>query len=348
MESNLNGEILLCSNCFVNEGLKLDAIKLGINSEDSCPNCESLNGAKLNEDLLLELCWIFFVRGSTVKSEYGKAPIIQFNEHHHKNSYFDGFEVLEKDIELIEKSVNIGFFTYGPRLWTLGEIEPLKLLRCKSQRKTIINKILEIYPEKYLSNQDYFYRLRINPKNPSHHSEYDSAPDQFLGSNRLDSAELPVLYTSRDLELCIHECRVSAEDTIYVAKLRPLKLLKLLDLTKKIDENDVDIFESLELSVNFLFLASKHSYEICRDIAIQTYKKGFDGIIYPSYFSDIKKGIIPFESNSDIITDDDTQFIPNIALFNRPIADGKVNVESINKVLLNKVIYEVSFGPVLP
>ena len=84
MDSILANEILLCSDCFVNEGLKLDAKKLGFKSTHPCPSCKSIEGFKLTKDLLLDLCERFFIRGSVMKVDYGGAPQIQFNKQHHK------------------------------------------------------------------------------------------------------------------------------------------------------------------------------------------------------------------------------------------------------------------------
>jgi hypothetical protein len=41
-----------------------------------------------------------------------------------------------------------------------------------------------------------------------------------------------------------------------------------------------------------------------------------------------------------------SQSIPNIALFGRPIEKGVVIVKCINKVVLNRVEYDLLFGPV--
>ncbi|WP_429183346.1 hypothetical protein, partial [Aeromonas rivipollensis] len=44
------------------------------------------------------------------------------------------------------------------------------------------------------------------------------------------------------------------------------------------------------------FLAKSHSYEISRAIALAARGAGFDGIIYPSFFSLIRTGGHPFET----------------------------------------------------
>jgi len=294
------------------------------------------------------------VLGTIHKCDYGGAPLIQFNEQRYNQSDIDVPSQLADDVKLIEKAGEIGLFYYGPRLWMLGHIEPLKSLQNDQEKYKIIDRILKVYPIRELTESDTFYRLRQNPEKPYSVSEYDAAPHKKSNWNRLDSNGFSILYGSQDLELCIHECRVSVEDSIYVSKLSSTRTLKLLDLTELIDETGVTEFDSLDIAIHFLFLAGKHSYEICREIALKAYERGLDGIIYPSYFSYIKTGHIPFDTVYGISIRKmprlkeyaKSQIIPNLALFGRPIKDGKVKVDCINRVLINRVSYDVTFGPV--
>lgn len=73
--------IVACSSCFVDRGLCLDAEQLGEASPQVCPNCGSVEGKKLDKDRLGALAYRFFVWGSFWKTDYGGAPLIQFNEH---------------------------------------------------------------------------------------------------------------------------------------------------------------------------------------------------------------------------------------------------------------------------
>lgn len=57
-------KIVLCSNCFNDNGLRLDAFKIGIEKAIACPNCHAENGKKLNRELIEELAHRFFVRGT--------------------------------------------------------------------------------------------------------------------------------------------------------------------------------------------------------------------------------------------------------------------------------------------
>jgi hypothetical protein len=324
----------------------------GITSSE-CPNCGSKVGYKLTEEATRQLASVFFVRGTITKSKYGGYPAVQFNEYHYKRTDIEVSAWLKKDIDLLEEVGKVGFFYYGPRFWMFGEIEPLKSLQRVEDRQEVIDQILVSYPTRTISNSDYFYRLRVNPEIADSIDQYDSPPDKHLGKGRFDTVDFPILYGSQDLEICLHECRVTVEDSIYISKLRPSKNLNLLDLTHCLEEQDVTEFESLDMAIYFLFLAGKHSYEICRAIAVEASKRGFDGLIYPSYFSYVRTGSHPFDTAfgisirrfaemNEVIA---SETIPNLALFGRPLAEGKLTLECINKITLNRVQYHVTLGP---
>lgn len=344
---------ILCSNCFKDSGLKNMSLKIGFTSSRICPNCKTIDGKKLNKHSLQLLTQSFFVRGTVSKCDYGAAPLVQFNEQHFKQTEVEFSDWLADDIRLIEDSIKVGFFHYGPRLWMVGEVEPLKSLQEETERNQIIETILDKYPLKKLNSNESFYRLRKNPATPENHSEYDSPPTLFCGQGRLDSPNLPMLYGSQDIEVCVHECRVTVEDELYLATIKTKKELKLLDLTEIIDDDTTE-FESIDIAIHMLFLAGEHSYEISRHIALAAKENGYDGIIYPSYFSLLRTGSMPFDTIYGIsirklpatVEYAKSQIIQNIALFGRPIQEEIVKVDCINKLILNKIIYDIHFGPV--
>lgn len=351
--SRTEGDLILCSNCFNDEGLSLDASLIGIENTSKCPNCSSETGKKLTRQIVRELCYRFFVRGTIERFNYGGFPLIQMNEERFGDSEIKVSPWLDNDVKLIEQAGQIGLFYYSPRFWMFGEIEPLKDLQTESEIAKISKRMLELYPRHLLSQDHPFYRIRLNPKSPHDFSEYDSPPKENAGRNRFNADGEPIMYASPDLELCIHECRASVEDELYMAKLVPKKQLKMLNLAAVIQEDKVDEFTSLDLAIHYLFLAGPHSYPICSKIAKFINDAGFDGIIYPSYFSYIRSGAIPFEtilgmSIRRIPKMKDyaqSQIVPNVALFGWPIKEGKVLVHSIDKVVINSIKYSLSFGP---
>lgn len=324
-----------------------------MSTASACPNCGSTDGHKLDASKLGQLAYRFFVWGSFWRTEYGGAPLIQFNES--QKTSITPSPWLEADIALFEKMLGIGFFHYGPRLWMVGEITPLNLLQDATERQAIIDRIIAEYPVRELQLQQDFYRIRKEPKKPKAHNEYDTPPSAFVGTGRFDSASCPILYASSDIQLCIHECRVTAEDELYVATLSPTRVLRLLDLSALLQEpQDVTEFESLDIAVHMLFLAGQHSYDISRAIAVAAKAEKFDGLIYPSYFSLLRLGAMPLRTTYGLSHRRIPQFreyeqalgVPNLALFGYPVSDGTVRVNCINKLVLSRVEYNFHFGPV--
>jgi hypothetical protein len=345
-------EIVLCSECFHDEGLRLDAKQIGVAEDSVCPNCGSQIGEKLTAPLVEALAHRFFVRGTLRRFDYGAAPRVQFNAR--QKTSIKASTWFEADLRLIESILHVGFFYYGPRLWMVGEVEPLKALEEPRTRPTVVKRILEEYPARTLSSTQSFYRLRKNPANPDDPAQYDSPPSACLGANRFDSIALPIMYGSQVLQVCIHECRVTAEDQLYIATLAPSRDLRLLDLTELLKEEHVTEFESLDMAVHMLFLAGEHSYDISREIAATAHATGHDGLIYPSYFSLLCTGAMPFETSLGIshrrfpsqVDREKSKIIPNLALFGRPIEQRIVEVRCINKLILQRVEYWTHFGPV--
>lgn len=347
-------EDLLCSDCFRNEGLILSAIKFGKSANSMCQNCGSKRGIKLNKNDLQQLGQNFFVKGTSYKTEYGHAPLIQCNDQRNESDDFNFSKDLKNDLDLLIKHSGLHFFYYGPRLWMIGQIAPLIELQDTDKRPKLISRIISEYPKKTLGKKDKFYRIRVNPEHPSMHESYDSPPKDKQGYGRFSMLETPILYGSQDIEVCIHECRVTAQDNLYVSTLVPNNKLKLIDLTHVLEEDENE-FESLDITVQMLFAAEKHSYPITQEIGLKIKENGYDGIIYPSYFTSLKLGFSPFDTVGygicmrripkirDFLKHCK---IPNIALFGNPIKEGKVKVKCINRVVLNRVSYEVNLGPV--
>jgi hypothetical protein len=346
-----SGAPILCSNCFHDEGLRLSSAAIGQKDMSKCPNCDSQDGRKLNRKSVAILAQQFFVWGTIQRLDYGASPLVQLNKR--QSTSIKVAPWLEPDLQLIGQTLQVGFFGYGPRLWMVGEVEPLKALQEPKRRVEVISRILNEYPGRILDTDECFYRMRKAPVRPEDFREYDPPPDEKLGEGRFDKAELPILYGSQDLEVCVHECRVTAEDEVYIATLAPKRRLRLLNLAEVLWEEDVNEFGSLDMAVHMLFLAGHHSYEISRDIAAAAKQCGFDGLVYPSYFTLLRTGATPFETTFGISHRRHLReharknTISNLALFGRPITDGSIMVRGINRVILNKVDYKLHFGPVL-
>jgi hypothetical protein len=174
-------------------------------------------------------------------------------------------------------------------------------------------------------------RRGISDGKQSELSQYDAPPDGLGGNGRHDAPDFPVLYGSQELEICVHECRLTEVDECYLATLRTCRDLQLLDLCGEIENDGGTPFQSLYLAVQFLFAAEKHSDDITRVIAIAAKNNRLNGIIYPSYFSSLRQ-----------------DRIANIALFGQPVAKGVVEVVCINCLMLETARYTVRLGPCMP
>lgn len=348
----LESEALLCSSCFHDYGLVFDALRIGVDTGDTCPNCAKTDGRKLDKERLLYLADSFFVRGTLVRDDYGAAPVLQFNEQHAGRTEIEVNDRLRRDAELLGNAAGVGFFHYGPRLWMLGEVEPLKALLNTKTRASVIDRILREYPERTIPVSDRLLRLRKNPVNPTAPDEYDTPPPGHRGGGRLGTEDSPVLYASQDIEVCVHECRATVEDELYMAMLVPREPIRCLDLTEVLEE-EVTEFESLDMAVHMLFLAQPHAYETCRDIAAAAKAAGYKGVIYPSYFSLVRTGARPFDTAYGLSVRRFPSYrdharslsIPNVALFGTPVREGLVDVDGVNRLVMRRVLYDVHFGP---
>ena len=317
---------LLCSDCFSDRGLAVEAQKIGRVSESKCPNCGSLKGAKLSEEDVFELARQFFIYGSFLKTDYGGASVLQFGE---------GIAVefptwLEPDVALLRSKCGLAFRLHGPRTWRIGEVIPLERLKDESTRQAAAEDVIARFPRRPLSAGETFYRLRkgIEYGNECKTDQYD-APPEGRGEGRLNGAGLPVLYGSQDLEICIHECRVTVADVCHLATLRVTQPLELLDLcAQQVPEDGSTPFESAWLAINYVFSAEEQSYEIARSITRAAKEAGLHGIAYPSYFRLLRGSEVP-----------------NLALFGYPIAEGKVELICANRLMLNSARYKFGLGP---
>ena len=108
----LSETFVACSNCFTNEGLRLDVERLGKSESSICPRCTTTSGLKLTADQLLTLADHFFVWGSVRRCKYGAAPAVQFNDLRKTDIALT--MSLFTDAALLEEVLGIGFFEYAP------------------------------------------------------------------------------------------------------------------------------------------------------------------------------------------------------------------------------------------
>ncbi|EFL89207.1 RES domain superfamily [Ahrensia sp. R2A130] len=339
-----------CCKCFADPGMRYSANQAGTTDPSKCLRCGTIGSRKLTRGILVEVALGFFVKGSFERFDFGAAPMLEINE---TNSGDEFSGAIGHDAEILRQITDLRVFHYGPNLWMLGHIEPLEDLQDQSRRRIIIARILEEYPTKILREGSELYRLRVNPDKPNDEKQYDSPPANKQGHGRFCRVGKPIMYASQDLETCIHEVRAAVDDRLYVATLRCETDLRLLDLTA-IPTEQVTDFESLDLAVLFTFLAGEHAYKITRAIADAVEEAGFDGVVYPSYFSRLRSGaetvgtVFGMSARRHTLwqEQENRKVVRNLALFGRPLKRRKLSALGINSVMLERVEYHINLGPV--
>lgn len=346
------GEFIACSECFKDPSFRYMVSMNGVSDDSqSCPNCHKFGGSKVGRSSLVMTMKMFFEQGSVVKAQYGGAPVLRLSYSGEPCHNIDSISsILNADCRLLWDLTGVSIFEYGPRLCMLGENDVLSELDF-GNRQYAINRIIEAYPSIELDSHKLLYRLRVNPTNPSNEREYDTPPLSVPKEGRLDSDGLNVMYLSSDVEVCVHECRTSVDDNIYVATLRAKRNLRLLDLTAYFKE-DCTEFESLRLAVRYLFLAQSHSYPLTRELAKSIMKKGYDGLIYPSHFSSVRRGddhYLDWDMGLSRYVYDETYSessqVRNYALFGFPIQEKKLEIVSINPLKITRAKYDFILCP---
>lgn len=324
--------IVACSRCFHDIGLRKEAEKIGIKDNSVCPKCGSQKGMKLTKEQLIKLCEQYFGDGSYIKTEFGGSNYLTMCESSTSDD-IKCYNALKRDIKFLSNTFNIGIFYYGPQEWKIGRNNWMDDLVSTNneERECAVEKVAKRCFTKVLKNSKRFYRIRTNLKSDfTSPIAYDAPPIQRLEDGRMNLEGNTVLYGAFNVETCIHETRVAIDDEIYIATLNPTKELKFLDFCRiKAAKNEPTPFEQLGLAISQIFLAGTQSYRITQAFSKYAFEHGYDGVIYPSYFNSVR----------------DKKF-RNIVIFGHPIAEGKIKVISIDRINLTKVKYDFTFGPV--
>lgn len=329
-------DIVMCSECFQDQGLKYEACLVG-NENDSvvCPICGKTDGKKLSYKQTLLLCYRFFIYGTYEKTEFGGTSVLNVSERSgRQNPDIAVSKKLAKDIAFLYDKLGIGVFYAAPQMWKVGLISWLEDLTGKNKRKkeTALGKLIARMTPRTIGPDSLFYRMRTNiVDEPLEAKSYDAPPSIYASAGRLNTEGVPVLYAAFDIETCIHECRATINDTLFLASVKPIRELELLDFTEvNENSNETTPFEDLSIAIRFLFIAGTNAYPITQAIAGKVQEQGYDGIIYSSFFNQIR----------------DKEY-KNIALFGRPVEDGKVSIDNVNRLMLNTVQYQFILGPVM-
>lgn len=324
------------------------AIQHGKLIKEECSNCKSINGYKINAEIAGYIATRFFENGSYHRVNIGGAPILKVGTGMHDSNLLINPEA-QIDADLIKSKIGLKFSRYGPPEWMLGQNNYIIDL-CGKNSKQVAKEIISNYPEIILSQDDRIIRLRKNPNNPRDKNEYDSTPKP--GNGRLDKTDMPVFYGSNDLDIIIHECRVQNTDKLFFATFRPSNELKLINLSTVLP-HDKNAYESMDIAINQLFNSGEGAYIACRELSTRIKELGYDGLLYPSYFSPLKYGVdinpvqfgIPLRrlpENKDYFQNITAV---NIALFGYPVKEEKLTLLGINNLTMKQIDYKYDCGP---
>jgi hypothetical protein len=326
----------MCSDCFEDAGLEIEARRYGKAKGAECKLCGSKAGHALDRESLDNLANQFFSYSTASHSYQMDVAVLGIG-----GGRDDTVEKMRpetwRDWLRIKEVIDGSLFYRSPRLFYLGvtnHFGEYGSLQKEFVRREIVPKLRE----KKLSLSTEMHRIRLNLTEAERFDErqFDAPPDgRRRGFTRFDHPKLPILYASPNLQVCIHECRVTLADEIFMATLSPTRALRLIDLTGNFEQPaDIDPFDDLEWFFRGLMYSSRPSvYRYCRRIAQEIRREtGADGFAYNSYFTNIAGDV-------------DGPTI-NYALFGHPIAEGKLFVDSINVVKLESIRYGFHLGPV--
>lgn len=271
------------------------------------------------------------MKGTTPHGVGGYASILQYNPDRREDEVvFD--EKTTHDWGLIKSQIGAGLFFYGPPLWRLGITEHYDepyVISDKTIAEIVNNISVKIVPAGF---QTFRVRKNVDPEKALEASQYDAPPlsiEREFG--RFDDKDLPILYTSPSLPVCLHECRTIITDDIFVATLEAKNNLRLADLTTDYKNESETPYENLRYFFNGIFLTRDPAiYDIARRIAAALRKTlSIDGFITDSFFTTVSQEPVS----------------QNYCFFSDVMKTGKLTLHSLNRLHLETVSYSYAFGP---
>jgi hypothetical protein len=325
-------EAVACPECFSNFGFRQTLTEFCHHVSGKCSQCGLVSRLKVDRDGLKQALRRFFVDGSYITGTY--APVYQIGELNPSRAALD--PTLASDADLAGRLAGLVAFHYGPPTWRVGDTELRDEFEAGGElRHWAAADLVKAAESIILPANSRLFRLRLNPKvdeSISTAAAFDPPPPTVQRSlGRWDDVDHPVLYASDDIELCLHECRITISDEIVVASMSPTRDLRILDLSSEIRWGSRTPFEDPNIFVGIMFRSRGRWLEYCRVISRVARDAGYDGIRYISYYAQAKHDLKSL----------------NLALFGRPISDGMLRLESVNRLRIADVTYRFRFGPVL-
>ena len=325
--------IMLCTRCFKNEGLLIEAGRLSFGSPVDCTVCGSSDGHLISVEDADKLLSKFFGHGSESLVVAGHVPVYKLTGD--PNFMSGKFEPpLENDYQLLIQHYGVGVFHNAPAEWRMGMTDHYhELTGSYSEALKTLDDIIGVATRRVLPIETKFYRVRTNvDAGVEDPSSYDAPPIGIKRTpGRYDDNDLPIFYAAFDIETCIHECRCTVIDEIVLATLRSKQEMTVIDLQEIHEPAPFTPFQCVGHFLYGLSVATSEEYPKSRMLARRMLELGVDGFTYRSFFSSVK-----------------TRTLTNIALFGYPIHDSKLTMVSLNRIKIDRIDYEFSLGPVMP
>jgi hypothetical protein len=340
-------KFILCSLCFKNTGLRREAVKFGLGTNDVCSNCGKRSGTKLDSIAVAELFSAFYCNGSRAAAYLPQVFIEGFSEHEDiqfEQSAREDYDLLKSISGLAlrrntpKEYIHLGLTEIRSEIEGLLDEDPASAsVESVERMRNILNRLVDAGTEYELGVGETVYRARISPAQPLEASEYDSPPIEKVVPNRIASAGDRVFCGAINIETCLFEIRPQIDELIrykiFVASFKPRRPLRLIDFTVR-KENPIipaaTPWSDVYITLGAFFQADHSSYHLTRLLSSFVRKKGYDGLIYPSAMECISGY---------------GEIWKNIALFGSPVSDNKLLIESINRVLLSNAMYNIDLGP---
>src|SRR5258708_4900058 len=195
---------LPCSDCFKDNGLRLEAKRIGKERAGVCPNCKSSDGYKLDSDGLHELQTQFFSR-ATAPNQYRQDVAVLGVVEDDADEEDIGLVLrpeTQADWALIRAAIGGRLWYRSPRLYYLGITNHFGMFQNLPKevvREEIVRKLR--FTEIDASTTIYRIRTNLDDHAKFNEGQYDSPPKaKRRGFLRFDNKNLPVFYGSPNLQ----------------------------------------------------------------------------------------------------------------------------------------------------
>ena len=229
---------------------------------------------------------------------------------------------LETDLKKFHRLFHISIIHGSPRLFIYGVFNKMDVHN-ETFSDEICDEIFEKSESNYITRGFELFRIRKNLDSLSL-EQFDSAPVNPAMPGRFDLGDIQAFYCSEDIKTCVYEARMLAGDDATLATYKVAQELNVLDLTV-IDEEG-DLHESIAL-ILFALTNSRYSHKNLQILSRQALSRGFHGIKYRSFYSQI------CETHTH-----------SYVIFGAPLAEKRLNLQSLNQVNLRKIDIEFDLG----